>query len=38
VTAWLAEVNLDDMTGEERAWAAERAFAAGRWTCGLRRS
>ncbi len=28
-TAWLAEVNLDDMTGEELAWAAERAFAAG---------
>ena len=26
---WLAEVNLDDMTGEELAFAAEQVFAAG---------
>jgi uncharacterized protein (TIGR00299 family) protein len=26
---WLAEVNLDDMTGEELAWASERLFEAG---------
>ncbi len=28
-TVWLAEVNLDDMTGEELAFAAEQVFAAG---------
>jgi hypothetical protein len=28
-TAWLAETNLDDLSGEEIAFAAERLFAAG---------
>ncbi|MCY2960625.1 MAG: nickel pincer cofactor biosynthesis protein LarC [Planctomycetota bacterium] len=37
-TVWLAEVNLDDMTGEELAFATERLFAAGAldvWTAPI---
>lgn len=37
-TVWLAEVNLDDMTGEELAFAAEQVFAAGAldvWTAPI---
>ncbi len=35
---WLAEVNLDDMTGEELAFATEQVFAAGAldvWTSAI---